>query len=57
MIRQRTIRLDISPSIYEQLEIKAMEEDAGIHDFIRSILMSYLRNSKDPGPNRDTTMV
>lgn len=42
MIRTRTVRLDLSPTIYEDLEARAIERDGGVNDVIRYILTRWI---------------
>jgi hypothetical protein len=48
MTRSRTIRLDISPSIYNVLEWNAIEKDMGISDIIRRVVIEWCKSNPVP---------
>lgn len=46
MSRLRTVRIDLAPSVYEEAEEHAVDQDIGVTDLIRHILLEWLRAQK-----------
>jgi len=48
MEKGRTLRFDISSSIYPQLEHHAGEADIGVPDLVRRIVIDWVKANHDP---------
>jgi hypothetical protein len=49
--RCRTLRLDIAPGVYDNLEAHAVEEDIGVADLARRIIVRWSHDHQaDPPP-------
>lgn len=50
----RVIRLDLSPALYAPLEHHALEQDVGVADFLRYLVVQWASEHPLPGDSSDT---
>jgi hypothetical protein len=52
--RCRTLRLDIASGVYENLEAHAIEQDIGVADLARRLIVRWSHDHQADSPTTDT---